>query len=188
MTAATSPALADGDWYFHIRPVDKAGNWASNAGTPRAVQDEHDAPKVGRARSPEFMIGAIPVTWSGSDAGSGIVAYDVWIRDGPAGSWDKWQSNTAATSATFTTPVIGHTYYFRSVPRDAEGNIETDLPPDGDSHTTAAALQITGQILNNQQQPVFNATVMTQPAVLNVPHTDGSGHYVLYLSTPVSST
>ena len=42
MTATTSPALADGDWYFHIRPVDKAGNWATRRGAPRAVQDRRD--------------------------------------------------------------------------------------------------------------------------------------------------
>lgn len=27
--AATSPALSDGDWWFHIRTVDNAGNWTS---------------------------------------------------------------------------------------------------------------------------------------------------------------
>ena len=31
VAATTSPVLADGDWYFHIRPVDKAGNWATGA-------------------------------------------------------------------------------------------------------------------------------------------------------------
>jgi hypothetical protein len=180
VTMTTSPALAVGDWYFHIRAVDKAGNWAPGAAHLGPFKIDA-TPPVSAARSPEFIIGAIPVTWSGTDAGSGIVAYDVWVRDGLAGSWTKWQANTTATTAAFASPVVGHTYYFRSVARDAVGNIETDLPADGDSHTTAAAIQVTGQILNNQQQPVFNATVMTQPAVLNVAHTDGNGRYVLYL-------
>ena len=181
VTATTSPALAVGDWYFHIRPVDKAGNWA--AGAAHLGPFKLDAtPPVSAARSPEFNVDAIPVAWSGTDAGSGIVAYDVWVRDGLAGTWSKWQSNTTATSATFPAPVVGHTYYFRSAARDAVGNVETDLPADGDSYTTVAAFQVTGQILNNQQQPVFNATVITQPAVLNVAHTDGNGCYALYLA------
>ena len=182
VTATTSPVLADGDWYFHIRAVDMAGNWVPGAAHLGPFKIDATPPKSA-ARSPEFMIGPIPVTWSGTDAGSGIVAYDVWVRDGPAGSWTKWQANTTATSATFASPVVGHTYYFRSVARDAAGNIETDLPPNGDSHTTAAAIQVTGQVLNNRHQPVFNATVSTQPAVLNVARTDGSGRYVLYLTS-----
>ena len=181
VTAVTSPTLGDSDWYFHIRAVDAAGNRAAGAVHLGPFRIDATPPKSA-ARSPEFIVGSIPVTWSGTDAGAGIVTYDVWMRDGPAGTWNLWQSNTTATSATFTTPVVGHTYYFRSVARDAVGNIETDLPADGDSHTTAAAIQVTGQILNNQQQPVFNATVMTQPAVLNVAHSDGVGRYALYLA------
>ena len=149
VTATTGPALADGDWYFHIRAVDMAGNWVPGAAHLGPFKIDATPPKSA-ARSPEFMIGPIPVTWSGTDAGSGIVAYDVWVRDGPAESWVKWQSNTTATSATFSSPVVGHTYYFRSVARDAAGNVETDLPPDGDSHTTAATIQVTGKVLSNQ--------------------------------------
>ena len=53
VTAATSPALADGDWYFHIRPVDKAGNWASSAAHLGPFKIDATPPKSA-ARSPEF--------------------------------------------------------------------------------------------------------------------------------------
>jgi hypothetical protein len=182
VTSTTSPALAVGDWYFHIRAVDQAGNWATGAAHLGPFKIDATPPQSA-ARSPEFAIGPFLVSWSGTDAGSGIVAYDVWVRDGPAGSWDKWQANTTVTSATFSAPVVGHTYSFRSVARDAVGNVETDLPLDGDSHTTSAAIQVTGQVFNNQQRPVFNAMVTTEPAVLNVPYTDGSGRYALYLAS-----
>ncbi|MCP4526172.1 MAG: hypothetical protein GY833_09710, partial [Aestuariibacter sp.] len=41
------------------------------------------------------------VTWSGSDATSGIVSYDVQYKDGD-GAWTGWQTDTTAISATFS--------------------------------------------------------------------------------------
>ena len=99
-----------------------------------------------------------------------------------AGPWVKWLANTTATSATFSSPVVSHIYYFRSVALDAVGDTETLVPPEGDSHTTAVALQATGQVFNNRHQPIFNATVLTQPAMLNVACSDNGGRYVLYLA------
>jgi hypothetical protein len=181
VTATTSPALADGVWYFHIRPVDKAGNWAPGAAHLGPFRIDATPPQSA-ARSPRYALGAFSVTWSGSDAGSGIATYDVWVRVGLVGPWLKWQEATTVTGAVYTGGIVGQTHYFRSVARDRAGNVETDLPANGDTLTTVASLQVMGQVVNNRHQPVFNATVMTQPAVLNIAHTDGSGRYVLYLA------
>ena len=47
------------------------------------------------------------MTWSGSDTGSGIVSYDVQVRDGAGGTWTEWLADTTATSATYTAGVEG---------------------------------------------------------------------------------
>ena len=180
---ATSPALWDGDWYFHIRTVDAAGNWA--AGALHLGPFKIDAtPPRSTARSPRYALGAFPVSWAGTDAGSGIANYDVWLREGAAGAWNKWQSATTALNANYTAGTVGNTYYFRSAARDQAGNVETELPPDGDTLTTHAALAVTGQVFNNRYQPIFNATVNAQPAMLNTAKTDRQGDYALYATTP----
>ena len=76
---------------------------------------------------------SFPVSWSGSDAGSGVASYDVQVRDGV--SWEDWQVNTVATSTDFV-GTDGHTYYFQSRARDNAGNVETYPGGDGDAHTT----------------------------------------------------
>ncbi len=140
-------------------------------------------PPTSQASSPEYALGPFLVTWSGSDADSGIVSYDVQVRDGASGTWTGWLAGTTDTSATYTDGVAGHTYYFRSVAHDAMGNVESDLPADGDAHTTVAAYQLEGQVTNNRAEPVFNATVVAQPAALNIATSAGNGSYTLYLGS-----
>ena len=74
------------------------------------------------------------VSWSGSDATSGIASYDVQYRDG-TGSWTDWLTETTETSATFTGE-DGHTYYFQCRARDSAGNVEDYPGGYGDTHTT----------------------------------------------------
>ncbi len=176
----TSPALTDGDRYFHIRAVDNAGNWAIGA-THIGPFRIDTIPPQSCAASPEFSVGAFMVTWSGADAASGIVNYNVWVRDGASGTWTTWQSATIATGASYS-GAAGHTYYFRSEARDAAGNVETDLPAAGDTHTTVAAAQATGQVTNNRHQPIYNAEVVALPSALNTARSSGNGEYVLYFN------
>ena len=182
VTATASPALADGDWYLHIRSVDKAGNWVPGAAHLGPFRIDATPPKSA-TRSPRYVLGAFLVTWDGSDGGSGIVTYDVWGRIGPAGAWSKWQIAATAKGATYAAGIAGNTYFFRSQARDRAGNVETDLPADGDTLTTLAALQVTGQVVNNRHQPVFNATVNATPALLNTAVTNGHGNYALFGAT-----
>jgi len=68
---------------------------------------------------------SILVAWSGSDpSGWGVADYSVQFRDlTSASSWANWLTNTASTAASFT-PVVNHTYQFRSLARDWSGNVE----------------------------------------------------------------
>lgn len=62
------------------------------------------------------------VSWAGSDAGAGVQDFTVYASDN-GGSFTSWQTNTPATSATFT-GTVGHTYRFYSIARDLVGNVE----------------------------------------------------------------
>ena len=185
VTATTSPALADGDWYFHIRPVDKAGNWAP--GTAHLGPFKLDTtPPTSAAWSPAYALSgqAFPVAWGGDDRGSGIADYDVWVRVGSFSAWMPWVTGTTATSAPYFTYATAVTLSFRSRARDHAGNVETDLPADGDASTVLAMSTIQGRIVNNRGRPIFNASVAAAPPALNTAHSDGWGNYTLYFMGP----
>ena len=83
--------------------------------------------------SPSFI-----VSWSGSDgAGPGIASYNVYVSDN-GGPFTLWQSDTTATSATFT-GVNANTYAFYSVATDNVGLVQA---------TPSAAQAITKVVLN----------------------------------------
>jgi hypothetical protein len=62
------------------------------------------------------------VSWSGSDAGAGIRGFTIYVSDNGA-PFAPWQTNTTATSATFTGQ-LGDTYSFYSIAQDLVGNVE----------------------------------------------------------------
>lgn len=77
------------------------------------------------------------VAWGGTDGphGSGIVAYDIQVRDGFSGAWLIWQNRTSETSGTFVGQ-IGHTYFFRIRAYDAAGHVHPfTTAPYGDTYT-----------------------------------------------------
>ncbi|MCI0397145.1 MAG: N-acetylmuramoyl-L-alanine amidase [Chloroflexi bacterium] len=80
--------------------------------------------------------GRYVVAWQGSDALSGVAAYNVEYRAQGETAWTPWLTGTPATSALFIPP-DGQVYWFRSQAVDAAGNIE---PPhsSGDLSTNQA--------------------------------------------------
>jgi len=78
---------------------------------------------------------SFPVTWQGSDNGSGIRQYRIEVRDGPSGSWSVWYEGSD-TSRTFNGQ-NSHTYYFRSRVVDRAGNWE-DIHSGPDAQITVA--------------------------------------------------
>jgi hypothetical protein len=62
------------------------------------------------------------VTWAGTDVGSGVRGYDVFVSEN-GGPFSLWQSGAAATSAVFYGRA-SRTYSFHSVARDLVGNSE----------------------------------------------------------------
>jgi hypothetical protein len=96
------------------------------------------------ASSPPFTCDRdFSVTWSGTDALSGIVSFDLEYRIGPVGAWTGWLSGVSSLSALFgpVIPVVvqpGDTYYFRVRARDQAGNVESF--PGGNGNTQTAVL------------------------------------------------
>jgi hypothetical protein len=76
------------------------------------------------------------VSWSATDATSGVSCYDVQYRDEIDGAWTGWQNCVIDSSAIFT-GTAAHTYYFRSRAQDNADNWEGyPTSPDYDTFTT----------------------------------------------------
>ena len=65
---------------------------------------------------------AFRVSWSGSDVGSGLEGFTIYVSDA-GGRYTAWLSNTTAASADYI-GVIGHSYSFYSIATDLTGNKE----------------------------------------------------------------
>lgn len=133
-TSGVSVAVAgtDGEVQsFHVRARDGAGNTESYRDVDASTTIDALAPSsaVNPFGSSVYSTTSVPVSWSGSDARSGMASYDIQVRDG-SGSWANWLTATTATNAGFT-GVDRHTYAFRSRARDVAGNVE-DYPATAD--------------------------------------------------------
>ncbi len=78
--------------------------------------------RVDSATAVAGQAGAVDVLWSGTDGGSGVARYTVYVSDN-GGAYAAWQTDVATTSARFT-GTVGHTYAFHAVATDAAGNVE----------------------------------------------------------------
>ena len=88
------------------------------------------------------------VQWTGTDAGSGIQDFTIYVSDN-GGGFNALLSNATATSATFTGQ-LGHTYAFYSTARDLVGNVETGK----------TSPEATTTINANTRPPVTTATAV----------------------------
>ena len=75
----------------------------------------------------EMATSTFTVSWGGSDSGSEIAGYNIYIREGDELNWQLWQQRTTDTSAEFA-GLPDHTYEFYSVAIDNVGFIEQKLP------------------------------------------------------------
>jgi len=75
------------------------------------------------------------VNWSGTDVGSGIDSFDIYVSTN-GGPWSLWLARTNSTSAIFNGQV-SNTYGFFSIARDLAGNKEA-LKSAPDTTTTVS--------------------------------------------------
>ena len=132
------------------------GVWTNTLDFDAPVSQVTALPSV--EASPSFL-----VFWSGTDIGSGIVSYNIYVSDNGA-PFAIWQSATAVTSATYSGQ-IGHTYGFFSIATDGAGNMQAAKSV-ADTTTAVAsppALSIskthTGNFMPGQQNATYTVTV-----------------------------
>ncbi len=99
---------------FDVNPAILTDDWLNTI--------DVTAPSSQVSALPASVCSAFTVSWSGSDAHSGVAEYDIYVSaDG--GQFVPWRLGTAKTSATFYGNE-GSAYAFYSVARDAAGNAE----------------------------------------------------------------
>jgi len=130
----TGLALTDGVKYYFVAHA-RIGQISGNPVVSDGITVDLTAPASQVAELPaEEPTAVFTVSWSGSDATSGIASYDVQVSSDGGGSWGTWLSATALTSDSFT-GLNGHTYHFRSRARDNAGNVEA-YPETPDTYAT----------------------------------------------------
>jgi hypothetical protein len=139
--------LNEGDKYW----VEVTGYYTNVAGAPIAIESAVSDGAVVDTVGPTVTMAALPATqsantftvsWSGSDALSGVDRYDVQYRAG-SGMWQSWLRQTRLTSYSFTGD-NGQTYAFRARARDVAGNTgEYSAPQSTTINAMQAALSVT---------------------------------------------
>jgi hypothetical protein len=102
------------------------------------------------------------VNWSGTDNGSGILYYDIYVSDNGA-AYSLWQSQVGATSAVYSGQT-GHTYSFYSLATDSAGNMEA-AKTSADT-TTQVVLPATTTMLAASATSVVQGTSVTFTATV----------------------
>jgi predicted RNase H-like HicB family nuclease len=119
--AVVLPPQKDGLWYFHVAARDQAGNVSEPAHWPVRIETV----------PPVSFIDSLPacthqatfeVRWKGEDAVSGLVDFDLQVKEGE-GEWRPWLSHTPQTGSPFT-GLDGVRYQFRVRATDKAGNVE----------------------------------------------------------------
>ena len=113
----------DGLHTIRISAIDNAGNVEDPAHTYEVAVDR-TPPQAAFSRLSSIQSDpSIELNWSGEDAanGSGLVSYDVEVRDGYDAAWEDLLQETTLTTAHFDGQ-RGHTYFFQVFARDRAGN------------------------------------------------------------------
>lgn len=109
------------------------------------------------------------VSWSGTDKGSGIANYAIYVSDN-GGAFTPWQIQTTAASAAFT-GTVGHTYGFYSIATDAAGNNEA-VKTAAEATTQVVVTPTTTVLTSSSPSANLNASVTFTATVAP---TSGSG-------------
>jgi lysophospholipase L1-like esterase len=164
-TTLTSAAFASEDYNytlgFRVRARDLVGNQSlfSTPAYTTITDSVSPAAYIGSLRA--VQLAPFTVSWSGSDACSGIDTYDVQYKVGAAGTWMDWKMGTTATSDTFapSTAQYGETYYFHAGAHDKAGNWSGWF----ETSTKLARHSLGGTAYNVRHQPVAATQAQVTP-------------------------
>jgi hypothetical protein len=97
------------------------------------------------------------VSWSGTDIGSGVKSFTVFVSDN-GGPFSAWQINNTGTSATYIGQ-NGHTYGFYSIATDNVGNIEGMKQSPEASITIVPPIATTAIVSSSANPGDLNSTI-----------------------------
>ncbi|MGO8935443.1 MAG: SBBP repeat-containing protein [Terracidiphilus sp.] len=98
------------------------------------------------------------VSWSGTDTGSGVNNYNIYVSDN-GGPFTVWQFAVTTTSASYT-GTLGHTYGFYSIVTDNVGNVQASKTS-ADTTTIVTAAPTPTFSLSNNGPITFEASAAT---------------------------
>ena len=105
---------------------------------------------------------SIPLSWSGTDIGSGVANYTIYVSE-DGGAFVPYLTDTAKTSVVFTALKANHTFSFYSIARDAAGNAEP-AKTSAETITTVNLVPVSGRVLTPDGRGLRNAIVsITDP-------------------------
>ena len=104
--------------------------------------------------SPAYFV----VQWKGSDEGTGIASYDIWVSDN-GGPFSPWLKGTTLNGVTYQGQA-NHTYSFYSIAVDVAGNREA-APSVPDATTTVDNLGFAGATIS----PIADRSTFVNAAV-----------------------
>ena len=147
---------------FDVNPALTTDTWCNSFDVTPPVSQVTALPAVSTA--------SFQVQWSGTDVGSGIEGYSVFVSDN-GGTYTAFQTDTSSTSATFAGQ-LGHTYRFYSIATDYVGNVEAAKTAAEASTTVKTAATVTlGNLTATYDGTAKAATATTVPANLTVTFT-----------------
>lgn len=127
-TVKDSETLGHGEWYFHLRTVDRAGNWGGEAVHAGPFLVDTTPPSEGALTSPSHTVGkpsidsVVNIHWhDASDAGSGIAEYSFLWDNAPATVPDT-DAEVDDSDRGRSTRLGDGTWYFHLRTKDKVGN------------------------------------------------------------------
>lgn len=117
-----SNPLPEGKHYFHIIAKDRVGNLSIKASHYPIWIDITPPHSKMNPLSLFSNQSEIQVSWEAEDPFSGVVNYDIQVKEGMNGVWRDWLTTTTQTSSTYLAE-SGKKTFFRCRARDGVGNV-----------------------------------------------------------------
>jgi hypothetical protein len=139
-------ALSEGSHTLYVQEQDNDGYWSSTGSFTIVI--DTIAP-TSSATALDYGNGTFSLTWTASDATSGVASTQLWYKD-PGGTWaDSGLDAQTGTSGTFSYSPTGEeeveegTYYFATRSTDNADNVEEEPSGDGDISYTVTTTEPT---------------------------------------------
>ncbi len=148
----------DGIKTLKYRAKDNATNWETTH--TQYIYLDTTRPTSSVTTLSAYSTSPFNVSWTSSDATSGIASVVIQVKNGTSGNWTNWLTGQAASGTSeYSEGANGSTYYFRSIATDNASNTETDYTTSGDTYTTVSSGVPTATISSPSDDAYVRQTV-----------------------------